>query len=119
LKLRITTGTGNTTAITSVYITTGSSAGNQANYFPLDTYNLTLTGLLSGSDVVVYQAGTTTVRNSADAVSSYTYTYETPESIDIGVFKAGYIPYYIRGYSLGSADASLPIALVADRAYLD
>jgi hypothetical protein len=118
LKLRITTSTGNTTAITSVYVTTSSSATDQANYFPLDTFTLTLTGLSAGSDVVVYQAGTTTVRSSADAVNSFTYTYETPESVDIGVFKAGYVPFYIRNYSLASADASLPVAQVVDRAYL-
>jgi hypothetical protein len=118
LKLRITTSTGNTTAITSVYVVTSTSATDQANYFPLDTFNLTLTGLQSGSDVVVYQAGTTTVRSSADSVSSFVYTYETPESVDIGVFKAGYIPFYIRGYSLASANASLPVAQVVDRAYL-
>lgn len=118
LKLRITTSVTNTTAITSFYVVTTTTAAAQANYYPLDTFNLTLTGLSAGSDVVVYQAGTTTVRSSADAVNSFVYTYETPESVDIGVFKAGYIPYYVRGYSLASADASLPIAQVADRAYL-
>jgi hypothetical protein len=118
LKLRITTGTNNTTSITSVYVTTGTSAANQANYFPLDTTTLTLTGLQSGSDVVVLAAGTETVRSSADAVSSFGYTYETPESVDIAVYKAGYVPFFIRNYALGSSDASLPVAQVVDRGYL-
>jgi hypothetical protein len=43
LKLRITTGTTNTTAITSVYVTTGTSAADQANYFPLDTISVSVT----------------------------------------------------------------------------
>jgi hypothetical protein len=45
LKLRITTGTANTTAITSVYITTGTSAAAQANYYPLDTVPVSVTVL--------------------------------------------------------------------------
>lgn len=118
LKLRITTGTGNTTAITSVYVLTTSTTTTQAYQYALDTITLTLTGLQTGSDVVVYSAGTTTVLGSADAVNSYAYVYSTPESVDIGVFKAGYVPFYIRAYALSSADASLPVAQVVDRAYL-
>jgi hypothetical protein len=120
LKLRITTGTTNTTAITSVYITTGTSAVNQANYFPLDTVTLTLTGLVAGSDVVVLQSGTETVRSSVDANAGTTwaYTYSTPETVDLCVYQPGYIPFFIRGYALGSTNASLPIAQVADVSYL-
>lgn len=120
LKLRITTGTANTTPITSVYITTGTSAADQANYFPLDTVTLTLTGLVAGSDVVVLQAGTETVRSSVDAnpTTTWQYVYATPESVDIAVYQPGYIPFFIRGYSLGTTDASLPIAQVADVSYL-
>jgi hypothetical protein len=120
LKLKITTGTTNATAITSVYLVTASTTTTQAYQYPLDTFTLTLTGLQTGSDVVVYTAGTTTVLNSVDANSGTTWNhiYETPSTVDIGVFKAGYVPYYIRSYPLASSDASLPIAQVADRAYL-
>jgi hypothetical protein len=118
LKIEITTGTTNATAITSFYILTTSSTTTQAYQYPLDTIVLTLTGLQTGSDVVIYAAGTETVRSSADSVNSFTYTYETPESVDIGVFKAGYIPFYIRNYALSSSNASLPVAQVVDRAYL-
>jgi hypothetical protein len=118
-KIRFTASATNAAnALTACFALTNSNTTAQDVQYPLDTIDLTLTGLVSGSDVVVYQAGTTTVRSSADAVSSFTYTYETPESVDIGVFKAGYIPLYIRGYSLGSSDASLPVAQVVDRAYL-
>ena len=99
-------------------VTDHEAATAQAIQYPLDVLTLTLTGLLSGSDVVVLAAGTETIRNSADSVASYAYTYETPESVDIAVYKAGYIPFFIRSYALGSADASLPVAQVADRAYL-
>lgn len=120
LKIKITTGTTNATAITSVYITTVSTTTAQDYQYPLDTINLSLTWLVSWSDIVILEAGTETelVNVDANAWSSYTYTYETPENVDIGIFKEWYIPYYVRNYILTSSDASLPIAQVADRAYL-
>lgn len=106
--------------------TTSTLADQVNNLYPLDTISLVLTGLKtellygeSGSDVVIYAAGTTTVRASADKVTGFTYNYETPEVIDIGVFKKGYLPLYIRNLSLGSLNSSLPIAQQLDRAYLD
>ena len=120
LKLEITTGTTNATAITSVYMLTNSSTTAQDYQYPLDTFNLTLSGLISGSDVVVLAAGTETVLNQVDqnATSSWIHTYETPVNIDIFVSKAGYVPFYIRNYALQSSNASLPIAQTADRNYI-
>jgi hypothetical protein len=37
--------------------------------------------------------------------------------VDIGIFKAGYVPFYIRNYPLASTAASLPVAQVVDRNY--
>jgi hypothetical protein len=121
LKIKITTGTTNTTAITSLYLVTISSTTTQAYQYPLDTITLTLTGISTGSDVVVYAAGTTTVRQSNDAISgtTQTYVYSTQENVDIGVFKSGMIPFYIRAYPLASNNASLPVSQVIDRAYLE
>lgn len=84
---------------------------------------LTISGLVTGSDVVVYAAGTTTVLASAQENSGTTYAYQYPvadagDSVDVGVFLAGYIPFYIRGYTLAAVNASLPAAQVVDRAYL-
>lgn len=80
---------------------------------------LTLTGLKAGSDVVVLDAGTTTERVNVDANAgtTYAYAYTASGDVDIGVFKVGYKPFYIRGYTLSGADASLPIQQVADPAY--
>lgn len=120
LKIRITTTTTNATAITSLYVLTNSTAVAQDNQYPLDTFNLTLSGLVTGSDIVVYSAGTETVLGSVDSNGgvSWAFEYETPQSVDVGVFLAGHIPLYVRGLALGSADATLPIAQVVDRAYL-
>lgn len=105
-------------ALTYLTIPTTTTAASQDNLYPLDTIALTLTGLQAGSDVVVRSAGTTTILDSADAVSSYSFIYETPEDVDIFVHKAGYIPFSIRDYALGSTDASVPVAQVVDRAYI-
>ena len=85
--------------------------------YPFSSATLTLTGLITGSDVVVLQAGTNTILESVDSVSgtSWGYTYTVQETVDIGILKTGYVPLYIRNYTLGSTAASLPIAQTVDR----
>lgn len=119
LKLEITTGTTNATAITSVYMLTNSSTTAQDYQYPLDVNTLTVTGIQSGSDVVIYEAGTETVLASVDAGgTSFVYTYSGADTVDIGVFLMGYIPLYIRNLSITTSDSSVPVAQVVDRAYL-
>jgi hypothetical protein len=120
LRIRITTSTTNATAITSFYLTTVSTTTAQDFQYPLDTFNLTLSGLITGSDVVILSAGTDTVLNQIDqnVGSTWIHTYETPTNVDIFVSKAGYVPFYIRNYSLQSANASLPIAQTIDRNFI-
>lgn len=119
LRLIITTGTTNTTAITSVYMTTVSTVTAQGYQYPLDQINLTLTGLVSGSDVVILSAGTSNqlTEQLSNPGNTFSYLYEVPSAVDIGVFKSGYVPFYIRNYSLSTSNASLPIAQVPDRNY--
>ena len=121
LRLRVTTSTTNATAITSIYLVTATTAVAQDNLYPLDTFSLTLDGLISGSDVVILQAGTETVLSQVDQNlgSIWVYTYENPTLIDIFVSKAGYIPFYIRNYNLQSSDSSLPINQVQDRNFIN
>lgn len=82
---------------------------------------LTLTGLVSGSDIVIRTANTNTVILSVDAHGStsygYSYAYVAGTYVNIFVAKAGYVPYTVWNYLLGSSDASLPISQVVDRAY--
>lgn len=120
LKLKITTGTTNTTAITSVYVLTNSSTTAQDYQYPLDTNTLTLTGISSGTDVVILTAGTTTVLASSDAQtgSTYVFTYSGAQSVDICLYQPGYIPYFVRGLALSTVDSTLPVAQVVDSTYL-
>jgi hypothetical protein len=106
--------------LTHVSCLTDSNSTAQAIQYPLDTVTLTLTGLVAGSDVTILAAGTETVRATVEenAGTTYAYTYETPESIDIAVYNPGYMPFFIRNYALGTGNASLPCAQVADASYL-
>lgn len=119
LRLRITTATTNTTAITSVYVTTTSTAAAQANYYPLDSNTVTFTGLPSGCDAVVLQAGTNTILYQVDAnpLTAFSFTYSGEQTVDVGFIKPGYVPFYIRNLSLGTTDSTIPVSLTADRNY--
>lgn len=83
------------------------------------TATLTLTGLVSGSDVVVLAAGTSTILTSVDANagSSWGYTYSTIQNVDIGIIKPGYKVKYIRNYPLSASDTSIPVEQQADLSY--
>jgi hypothetical protein len=123
LKFRLTVNTTETVACAYLRVDTISTAAAQAaTLYPLDVINLGLTNLISGSDITILVAGTETVLSNTEdnAGSTFTYTYTTPQAVDITIYKPGYIPFYIRNYSLGSSDTTLPpIAQVADPSYLD
>lgn len=122
LKMRVTCTTAAASNLISfVRIDTSSTLAAQTdNLYPLDTNTLTLTGLVSGSDVVVLSAGTETVLASVDAGgTSYAYTYSGAHNVDIAIYMAGYVPHTsIRNLPLGLVDSSIPVAQVVDRAYL-
>lgn len=121
IKVKITTNATSTAAVTFFNIFTKTNAASQAlAVYPLDTIKLTLNGLVSGSDIVVLNAGTEVERANVDSndSTSYSYVYETLGNVDIKVYKRGYVPFSIMNYALSSSDASLPIAQVADRNYI-
>jgi hypothetical protein len=110
-------GTGLVT-ITKANSTINASGSNV--FIQPTTYTITLIGLVSGSDVVILQAGTTTVINSVDANvgSTYSYTYETPQNVDIKIIKPGFVLLPINNYPLASSSVSLPVSQTFDRNYL-
>ena len=82
---------------------------------------LTLTGLVSGSDIVILATGTTTEKVNVDANSGTTYaflySYVAGTYVDICCYKSGYVAFSVRNYLLSASDTSLPIAQIVDRAY--
>ncbi len=108
-------GGGNTPTIKN-----GASANTTVN----NNIVLTLTGLITGSDIEILNAGTITERvNVQENVGTiYEYQFAATDagvSVDIGIFKAGYIPKYVRAYTLPASDGSLPISQTIDRDYLE
>lgn len=120
LRIKITTGTANTTAITSFYLLTSSTTTSQAYQYPLDTNTVTFTGLPTGCDAVVLTAGTTTILDIKDSMAgtTYAYTFSGAQTVDVGFIKTGYVPFYIRNLSLTAVDSSIPVSLTLDRNYL-
>jgi hypothetical protein len=101
--------------------TTYHSAGATVNIIS-GQRTLTLTGIVSGSDVVILTAGTTTelanIDSNVGSTYAYSYTYAASTFIDVCVYKAGYVPFAVRTYLLADGDGSLPISQVLDRNYL-
>jgi hypothetical protein len=116
-----------TSGIVNLNISGGNSpsihtAGATVNV--ISSITLTLTGLQSGSDIVILDAGTSTERVNVNENSGSTYQFGYPagdvgEYVDIGVFKAGYVPKYVRNYQLAATNASLPIAQEPDAYYIE
>lgn len=84
---------------------------------------LSVTNVVSGSDVVILAAGTSTVLASNDGATNpvtsfdYSYTYAPSTFVDIAVYLAGYVPYIVRNFLLPANGGSVQVAQVIDRNY--
>lgn len=81
---------------------------------------LTLTGVVDGSEVRIYAAGTQTELYGIETKTTGVdpaYSYTSAQSVDIVVHSVQYQYYRIAGFTLPAADSSLPIAQVFDRNY--
>ena len=63
----MTTAIANTTAITSAYVATVSTAVAQAYQYALDTNTVTFTGMPANCDVVILLAGSVNILTSVDS----------------------------------------------------
>ena len=85
-----------------------------------DPATLTLTNVVSGSEVRIYTAGTTGELygiETTDGVTDPAYVYTETGFVDIVVHNIDYNYLRIDDYPLQTTDASLPIAQVFDRNY--
>jgi len=102
---------------TPTYYNTGSGSVSVVS----GQVTLTLSGLISGSDVVIKTSDTNTALVNVDQNSGstygYIYTYAASTYVDISIMKAGYMPLTIYDFLLADSNATLPIAQVIDRAY--
>ena len=90
-------------------------------YSPPENYSLTLSNLVAGSHVWVFNTGTTTILDSTTSSgTSFTYSgsYSSDQTVDFVIIQAGYIP--IRGTSIVVSNTAIDLGqnMVEDRAYL-
>lgn len=93
----------------------------------LASATLTVSGVITGSDVVIYDASIpsdgsgSNVLQTSDAIAgtsvTYNYTYGVVATVNIGVFKSGYKPTYVNGVSLSVSGSSIPVSQPLDPNY--
>jgi hypothetical protein len=113
------TATSATNILTECYALTSSNSTAQGLQYPLDINTVTFTGLPTGTDMVVLEAGTTNILYQVDSYgsSSIPYVYSGADTVDVGFIKPGYVPFYVRNLALGTSDSSIPVSLTLDRNY--
>lgn len=124
LKLKLTCVSDNTGIMQFVYIKTTSTTTTQAYQYPLSTYNVTLTGLVSGTEVRAY------VGSYADPWSAYEiwwtdssgteFTFEQSNWWDTGyihIIKQWYVFLKIPIVYSTTGDESIPIFQSVDRVF--
>lgn len=81
---------------------------------------LTLTGLVSNSEVRIYTHGTTTELSGIENCSStfsYEYVYESNTYVDIVILHPNYQYYKIDNLLLANSTSSIPVQQILDRVY--
>lgn len=96
-------------------IPTYTTAGVVVNFISAST--LTFTGVKNGSEIRIYQAGTTTELDGVESVTGGTFSSSiSVGSVDAVVFALGYLE--VRYYGLTTtSDLSVPVQQAVDRQY--
>lgn len=85
-----------------------------------NSVTLTLTGLVSETEIRVLQAGTTTEVGgieSSGTTYEFTYNYPTGYNVDIVIHNVAYVYIKLLNISLGASASSIPIQQIPDRWY--
>ena len=83
------------------------------------TVSVTLTGLVNGTEVTVYLAGTNTLVDEVENVVGNQFVFSETAAVDVDVF-IHHVEYYradILGYTVPGAAASVPVQQVFDPNY--
>lgn len=100
------------------YTNTGPSITVTA---PTVTQGLNFTGLVAGSQVVVYATGSTTelFRDNASATAeTWSQAGGSGLTVDYTIFKDGYLPLRVTGITVNSAVVGVPVQQSTDPAYV-
>jgi hypothetical protein len=123
----------NSGGLVTINITDGGDTpsirnGTNAQTILNNAVTLTLTGIVSGSEVRIYSHGTTTELDGIENVDTlddtgetykfeYTYNYAASTYIDIVIVNINYIYYRINNLLLSATSSSIPISQQFDRNY--
>lgn len=96
-----------------------NASGSGANVvFQIATATITLTGLLEGTEIRVYNSGTTTeIAGTETSSTSFSFTPTGYSTVDIAILSDAYKNRRIIGYSVPASNVSIPIEQLADRDY--
>jgi hypothetical protein len=121
MKVRITTTSGNTNAISSLYVPTFSDYTSRSYQYQLDPQiTITLTGLVNPTEVRVFSASTTTEIAGQETITSGQFSFDVASGtlIDISILSLQYQNLRLKNYNVTS-DATIPIQQIVDRQYLN
>jgi len=112
-----------TTADTTINVSGGGgtpTVNNQGSGGVTINSNITinLTGLVAGSEVRVYLAGTGTVVDGVESSgTSFSFSVGSGVAVDIRIFNVSYLPADILNFSSTTDPTSIPIQQIFDRNY--
>ena len=113
----------NSSGLVTLNITAGESPtylnGLQASTVINNNISITLTNLVSPTEVRVYDDGTTTELHGEENVTggSFAFSQGASDVVDIRIFAVPYLPADIIGYTIPATDTSIPIQQIFDRNY--
>lgn len=87
---------------------------------PVVNTGLNFTGLVTGSQVVIYNNGLTTEiqrNNSTTGTELWSETYSADQDVDYTILKAGYDPIRVAGVTAGNTVQTIPVAQKLARSY--
>lgn len=110
LKVRITTTTTNSTAITSLYLlTTSTTTAQETQLYPLDTFPVSVNGLIADSQVKVTRTDNDAVLFNGNSGAGSTVSFETDYAGEVAIEarKASAAPYYRPWRTVATVGAGL------------
>ena len=122
LRIRITVNTAaGSNTLRYISVATTSTTTTQAYQYPLTNYNVTFTGLQTGTVIAVLETGTETLlakltETSGTAIYSYS-SDDVGDSVDYAILAPGFEYILLDGQTLVEGDTSLSISQQTDFTY--
>lgn len=122
LRIKISTNTASsTTLLNNLYVSTTSTTTTQAYQYPLSTYNLTFTGLQTGTVIMILSAATETqLAKLTETAGTAVYTFSADnsgDSVDYAILAPGYTYQRQSAQTLPSSDTTISVVQQVDYGY--